>query len=201
MGLLGNARAVVRAAAEGSIALNVLANDATFSTKLINAHFFGQRKAARLLLNNPDYRITYTPEQIAQMEATVKQVDTMEAASGGKFGDINWADVASKHCKDLYETIYRLLSSDGTHTTINAIHREVVYDGAEKITGLKVGPDTDGMVETLKAACMTFLWACYPFVRAYGKSDMETRISEELKRFEQLPQDEPNDVQVVPNFL
>jgi len=152
------------------IALNALANDATFLDQMINAHYYNQRKQARLLLGNLDYRVTYSPTEIAKMEATVKEVDAKEAA-GSKLADINWAAVAGKHCKDLYELLYRLLSSDGTHTTINAIHREVIYDAAEKITGLKVGPDTAGMVETLKAACVTFLWATDPFARAFDQKN------------------------------
>ncbi len=38
-GLLGDARAVLRSAVEGAIALNALANDATFLQRLINAHY------------------------------------------------------------------------------------------------------------------------------------------------------------------
>ncbi len=140
IGLLGDARTVLRSAVEGAIALNALANDATFVERLINAHYHWQRKAARLLLGNPDYRATYSPEEIAAMEATVREVDAREA-TGSEIRDITWGDVAAKHCKDLYNTLYRLLSSDGTHTTINSIHRAAVYDAIGQIAGFKVGPD------------------------------------------------------------
>ncbi len=68
MGLVGDARAVLRSAVEGAIALNALANDATFLDQLIEAHQLHQRKKARLVLSNPDYRSIYMVEQIVQME-------------------------------------------------------------------------------------------------------------------------------------
>ena len=54
-----------------------------------------------------------------------------------------------EHCNDLYH-LYRLLSSDGTHTTLNAINRYVAHDAAMQITAVNVGPDTKDLVETLE---------------------------------------------------
>jgi len=200
-GLIGDARVVLRSAVEGAIALNALANDAAFLDQLIEAHYYNQRKTARLILNDPIYRAGHSPEQIAQMEATVQDVDAREKiVAPRKFGDPNWADVASKHCKDLYQTLYRLLSADGTHTTINAIHRHVTYDANEQITDLKIGPDTSSLIETLKAACLMLLWAADPFVRAFELNEIRGRLQKHLQRFNELPQDEPASVAVVAGF-
>ena len=200
-GLISDARVVLRGAVEGAIAINALANDGAFLDQLIEAHYYNQRKTARLILNDPIYRAGHSPEQIAQMEATVLDVDAREKAVGPrKFGDPNWADVASKHCKDLYQTLYRLFSADGTHTTINAIHRHVTYDANEKITDLKVGPDTSSLIETIMAACLMFIWAADPFVRAFDLNEIKDRLQEQLQRFKELPQDEPASVTVVPGF-
>jgi hypothetical protein len=158
-GLIGDSRALLRSAVEGAIALNAVASDSQFVAELINAHHLDQRKQARLVLSDPDYRATYSPQDIATMEATVRKVDGIEAALGKTLKGINWADVARKHCKDLYELLYRLLSSDGTHTTLNSIHRYVARDANMQITAVSVGPDTADMVETLRAARLTFLWA------------------------------------------
>ncbi|MDE2228169.1 MAG: hypothetical protein KGL11_03900 [Alphaproteobacteria bacterium] len=197
--VIGDARGALRRAVEGAIALNALANDAAFLDQLINAHYHYQRKQARLLLNNPDYRPTFSQAEIDAMEATVRDIDA-KAAAGAKIADINWADVAGVYCKDLYSTLYRLLSNDGTHTNINAIHREIIYGVAGQITGVKVGPDTSDMIETLKAACLMFLWAADPFARTFNQNDTRTRIQEALQRFEQLPGGEPRNVTVVSNF-
>jgi hypothetical protein len=122
--MLTDARVVLRSAVEGAIALNALANDATFDVQIIQAHRYNQRKTARIVLNTPEYRSGQTATQIAQMEATIKEVTDEEAATGRKFGDVNWATVAAKHCPDLYNLLYRPLSNDGTHTNVNAIHRK-----------------------------------------------------------------------------
>jgi len=200
-GLISDARVVLRSAVEGVIAINALANDATFLDKLIEAHYYNQRKMARGVLNDPIYRAYYSPQQIAEMEATVQDVDTREKAIAPRiFCDPNWADVAVKHCKDLYQTLYRLFSSDGTHTTINAIHRHVGYDANQQITELKIGPDLSDLVETLKSACLMFLWAANPVARVFDLAEITGRLQNQLQRFNGLPQDEPVSVTVVAGF-
>jgi hypothetical protein len=145
-GMLTDARVVLRSAVEGAIALNALANDATFDVQIIQAHRYNQRKTARIVLNTPEYRSGQTATQIAQMEATIKEVTDEEAATGRKFGDVNWATVAAKHCPDLYNLLYRPLSNDGTHTNVNAIHRVLEFNESGQPTGLRVGPDTHDML-------------------------------------------------------
>lgn len=199
-GMLGDARVVLRSAVEGAIALNALANDAAFVDQLIAAHRLNQRKIARLTLNNPIHRSFYAPAEIAQMQETVSEVDAEEAVAGNKLSDINWADVAVKHCKDLYELLYRQLSGDGTHTNINAIHRHLQFDATGQLTGMKVGPTTDDLIGVLKGACLMFLWAADPFARAANQDTVRTKIQAAIQRFGALPLDEPADVTVTPNF-
>ena len=141
-GMLADARVVLRSAVEGAMALNAVANDATFDRRLIEAHLHNQRKTANVVLNTPEYRSTYSAADIAQMEATVKEVADKETAAGHEFRDIVWANVAAKHCKDLYDRLYRSLSNDGTHTNVNAIHRFLEFDASSQPTGLRFGPST-----------------------------------------------------------
>lgn len=205
MGLVGDARAVLRTGVEGAIALNALANEPKFLDQLIEANHFNRRKFARIVLDNPEYRSSYTADQIAEMERVVREVDEMESNArdtaqppeknlkGRRVSDINWAEAARKPCPDLYNLHYRLLSSDGTHTTIDSIGRSFEYEpGTGKILCVKVGPDISSLVETLKAACLMFLWAAIPFERAYNQPAAQVRLEEMMKRFTQLPQDEPN---------
>jgi hypothetical protein len=199
-GMLSDARVILRSAVEGAIALNALANDATFVDQLVGAHRINQRKIARLTLNNPDYSSFYGPAEIAQMQATVSEIDAEEAAAGKKLGDINWADVAMKHCKDLYELLYRQLSGDGTHTNINAVHRYMVFDAAGQLSGFRVGPTTDDMIGVLKGACLMFLWAADPFARAANQDAVRMKIQDAIQHFGALPMDEPTDVTVTANF-
>jgi Family of unknown function (DUF5677) len=198
-GMLGDARVVLRSAVEGAMALNVLANDSTFDKKLIEAHLHNQRKMARIVLTTPEYRKEHTPAEIAEMGATIKQVDGMEATEGHEFRDINWADVSAKHCRDLYNLLYRPLSNDGTHTNVNAIHRFLSFDGAGQPHALRFGPATHDMVDVMKNACLMFLWAADPFARAHALQ-FRPKISDMCQRFDKMPTDEPKDVSVTAHF-
>jgi hypothetical protein len=201
LGLVSDARVVLRSAAEGAIALNALANDATFLDRLIEAHYLHQRKLARVLLQDRDYRASYAPEQIARMEETVREVDDHEKKIAPRsLQDIKWEQVAHTHCRDLYQILYRLLSGDGTHTNINAIQRHLGFDASQVISELKVGPDIDDLVETLKAACLIFIWAAEPFTRAYPDDTNGQALQRFLRRVMELPQDEPTGARVTGNL-
>src|SRR5438105_7743709 len=57
-GLVGDARTVLRSGVEGTIALYALRADPAFVEKLVEAHHYNQRKAARILLDNSAYLAT-----------------------------------------------------------------------------------------------------------------------------------------------
>jgi len=186
-GLVGDARTVLRSGVEGAIAICALAADPAFVERLIEAHYYNQRKVARLVLSNPEYHSPYGPAELAAMQRVKDEVDAMEVARKRKLQDINWADAAQKHCRDLYNLLYRSLSSDGTHTTLNSLDRYVCADANMKITAFKVAPDGEGLVEVLSAACLLFLWAADPFAAAVSRPDVTQQLKEQLQRFRTLP--------------
>ena len=200
LGLVGDARSVLRSAVEGTIAVRALAKEPKFLDELIEAHHLNARKKARLVLGNPNYAANYSDAKIAEMNAIIAQVDALEAAkwkaSNQKLQDITWSTVGNTYCKDLYEILYRPLSGDGTHTTIDAIDRMFDYSSTGLIVGVKVGPDLVHMVETLKASCLMFLEAADSFANVYELANMQTRIQEEIARFRTLPQSEPRDARI-----
>ncbi len=198
-GMLADARVVLRSAVEGAIALNALANDATFDRQFIEAHHHYQKKVAGIVLNTPEYRSGYAATEIAQMEATIKEVADKEAVAERKFDDIKWANVAAKHCPDLYNLLYRSLSNDGTHTNINAIHRFLEFDGTSQPTGLRFGPSTRDMVDVLKMACLMFIWAADPFARTHALK-FRSQIADKIRQFGGMPGEEPPDVSVIAHF-
>lgn len=175
-GLTGDANTVLRSAVEGAIALHALAADPTFVQALIGAHRLNQQKLANVVLKNADYRATYAADQIAEMETTINEVEALKADPATKPKEIKWADVAQKHCPDLYQLLYRLLSTNGTHTNIDAVHGQLETDQAGKIVGLKAGPDPDGIVEALKAGCLAFLYGAEPFARVFPTDGIADRI-------------------------
>ena len=185
-GLTTDANAVFRSGVEGAIALHALAADATFVQKLIGAHRRNQQKLARVVLDDPDYRSTYSAEQIAQMGATIAEVDQEKQDPSKFIGEINWEAEAKRCCPDLYKLLYRLLSTNGTHINLDAVHAQFETDSSGRIVALKVGPDDDGVVESLKSGCLMLMWAVDPFLRAFPKDGFEARLKTEMGRIDEL---------------
>jgi hypothetical protein len=187
-GMIGDSRMVLRSGVEGAIAIRALANDPSFVDQLVEAHYLNQRKLARVVLTKPDYAVTYAPQQIAEMQAAIAEVDTLEKTKGRPLKEVNWADVALKYCPELYDLLYRSLSSDGTHATINSLNRFVQADANMEIIAVKVAPDTEGLVEALSAASLLFLWAVDPFAAAIARPDVTAQIRDQVQRFAELPE-------------
>jgi len=181
-GLTGDARTVLRSAVEGAIALMALAADPAFVGRLTDAYRLSQQKRARVALS-PAYRGGYTPVQVAEMEKTIREVDDLKKNRGTDLKEINWADVARPLCPDLYDLLYRSLSADGTHATVDALNRHLVLDHAGDIIELNAGPDTSGVVEALHAACLVMLWAADPFARVFPQDGVSDRIQSLIQRF------------------
>lgn len=187
-GIIGDARTVLRSGVEGAIAIRALAADPAFVERLIEAHYANKRKVARRLLDTPQYLATYAPSQVAEMHAAIAAVDAIEAANPEKrLREITWSNVALKHCPDLYELLYRSLSFDGTHTTLDSLDRFVTADANMKTTAFKAAPDVEGLVETLSMACLVFIWAAEPFAAATDRPDIAATLKEQLQRFATLP--------------
>lgn len=117
----------------------------------------------------------------------IADADTLDAALSRKLQDINWADVAGQHCPDLYQLLYRSLSSDGTHATINSLDRFVIADANMEISAFKAVPDTNGLVEALSAACLVFISAVDPFAIAVERQDVTAELSKQIQVFATLP--------------
>jgi hypothetical protein len=186
-GMVPNARILLRSGVESAIAINALAKDDSLVARMIAAHHLNQRKYARIVLENPDYRASYSADELAEMQATVSEVDAIEAASGKKLAEINWADTAANLCPDLYNLLYRTLSSDGTHATVNSLNRFLDVDRSGQIKAFKVAPDCDGLVEALSATCLLFIWATEPFAATFARPDVSAELSSQIKLFAQLP--------------
>lgn len=164
-GMVGDGRAILRTVVEAAIALTALAEDPDFGKQLAAAERANSLKLTNMLLNKPDLRAECTDEQIVDLEKTR---DALLALPKEERASIIWDQVAEKHCRDLYDTLYRLLSMDGTHITVGSLARRFERDEAnDTFTMMKVGPDTEGLVVALQAACAAFLHSVEPFVRLY----------------------------------
>jgi hypothetical protein len=94
------------------------------------------------------------------IRGTVVDVDAIEAKQGKKLDEINWVEVASEHCRDLYRLLCHSHSTDETHAFINSLNRVIADDAQMEVSAFKIAPDTENLVEALRAACLLFMLGC-----------------------------------------
>jgi hypothetical protein len=187
--MIADARMVLRTLVEGAIAQIALAADDGVIDQLVSAHRKQQLTTCRELLADEKYREHLSPEQIARLEATVIELEALRGIPNKDPRQINWGDLAGKHCPELYLLLYRPLSADGVHTTVDAINRHLDADANAQITGLKGGPDLTDIVDTLSVACLSFIWALCCFERVRGGD--EANVQPLLRKFSDLSKDYP----------
>jgi hypothetical protein len=188
-GIVADARGIVRSAVETAIASIALAADPSFIDQMIGADGKHKITLARALLTDPDYKDRYSPGEIDKMEQTIKDLEAIDKSSPRAPKAINWKEVAHRHCKDLYMALYRLLSSDGSHATIDVMDRYFEVDATGEITAIKLGPDFEGLDDTLNAACLAYLWAAIPFASHFEYQGFRGRLDEHVRRYRQLARD------------
>ncbi len=188
-GMIADARTVLRTLVEGTIAQISLAADAGVIDQLVAAHRKHQLTICREMLADEKYREQLSQAQIAQLEATVSELELLKGVPGQEPRQINWADLAKKHCAELYLLLYRPLSSDGVHTTVDAINRHLEADAEFRITGLKGGPELTDIVDTLSIACLSFIWALHSFEEMRGRDGQQ--VQSFLQKFKELSMDQP----------
>jgi hypothetical protein len=190
--MVGDARTVLRTAAEHAIASIAVAADPAFVDRLVAAHRKHQLTTANILLGDADLRANLSAEQVQSLEALKLEIEALKGQPEKEAKKIEWASVARKHCKELYDLIYRPLSADGTHSTVDSMNRHFEADSQMNIIAVRVAPDvadTTGIVDTLSFACMILLWACGPFVQSFERGGDVDRHQKCLARFREL---EPN---------
>lgn len=191
-GIIGDARVIVRSGVEFAIAVNALANDVEFVEQMKDAHYRSRRTRAHTIKQH--FASEYTPEQLKNMDEAIAEADKREAAKGmGTNGrrieltDIKWEQVANTHSPELYQLLYRSMSADGTHATLDALQRYLVVDARAQITELKAAPDGAGLQEVLTAATLMFVWAATPFATSNGLTTCVDLIQTKINEFAKLP--------------
>jgi hypothetical protein len=157
-----------------------------------DAHFRSRRTLARAVMQH--FSSEYTSVQLTQMDEMIAEADRWEAAKGVdangrkiELTDVKWEQVAKTHAHELYQLIYRSMSADGTHATLDALQRFLVVDAAGEIKALKVAPDTDGLLEVVTAATLIFVWAAAPFAEINQLTAAVDKIQAAIQEFATLP--------------
>ena len=186
-GLPGDANAVLRGAAEAAIALHALEADPDFTKRLIGDHFSRHRKQAGVFIRNSDYTRELDQVDHSRLERTEKRADASEHGFDGELREIRWDQVAEKYCcPDLYNLIYRPLSTLGTHVNPRRMDMNLKTDEHGAILGLNRGPTTEGLDLTLQSACMILLLAARVAADLLGQRGFEDRLRFQTRRLEEL---------------
>jgi uncharacterized protein DUF5677 len=121
-GMIADARAAVRSAAETAIYHVKTARDATFVERFREDHACHQRRFAKSVLEDPFLVSNLTATERQSFEKTISVVDT-EYPQAKPVG-FNIADVAkSVKLGSFYIQSFRQMSGDGAHTSVTSLGR------------------------------------------------------------------------------
>lgn len=134
---------------------------------------------ANAFLHNQTIKQDLTPDEIDKLEHVVTEGEQHPRS----IKPINWKQVAENaKLSDLYDTVYRMASADGTHTTIKALldrHAHVDSGGNQSI----FQPETEGTADTLSEAVCSLLYAIAKIVDVF---ELEQTVKLYMDRWAKL---------------
>jgi len=154
-GMLADAGALARNIVESAIYLGGLVMIADFPQRMAasnNAHFASMAAALATHLEDD----MGDAEAAADMRTLVDDVK----AKGYVLKDIKLLQLAKEVGLDpLYQVVYRKLSGDSAHASLESMNRHLVRNVSGRIEKLKFSPQRDGLEYILSAAITAFLGA------------------------------------------
>ena len=183
-GLVLDARTLLRSLIECAIAINALARDSAFLSRMIEANYRHTRAEARAHLER---FADWSPEDIAQMQEEIARANAHEASLGRSLTDIRWDQVADRHCPHdyVYHFLYRNLSFDGVRATLGVLARFPVSDTG-RVESFGPRPDGKGIASVLADASLMFLLAAGPYAEANRLNDFQRQVVGRIKEYHAL---------------
>jgi hypothetical protein len=174
-GMIADARAIVRSCTESAIALGAMATVDDFFDQMAEAHDSHRRKIAQMFLETPPTQQELTDEQVSALKEMVEGIETKY---GRKPNSIVWASVAENAgMRDLYNLVYRDMSGDGAHATIESLNHHINADADSVIKSLSYMPRAEGVADILSAASRAVMLAAEAFAKVF---EIEHGLSEHL---------------------
>jgi hypothetical protein len=169
--MIADSRTLVRSCAESAIALGANAIDGNFVDVLIEGHYKHRVTVANVFLSRPPTQQDLSDAQLELLRKVVSEATELYPGTGPKW--VVWANVADKAgMTTLYDTVYRDMSGDGAHATIEALNRQVVADADSNIQSLTFAPQTQDLTDTLSAAISSMLHAVDAFGLTLERDDI-----------------------------
>ena len=188
-GLVPEARILVRSNVETAISLLALAHSDDFLDDLIGAHHKHKLTIANVVLNRPTIATECTPEQLQKVR---ESRDKLANLPENERKSINWEAVASRCCPDIYHTMYRIFSADGSHVSIDTLNDRFEFDEFH-VSKIKVGPDSNKMIDTINAICGSFMHSLAGVSQLFpDDGELSAALVSFTDRFSRLPNEELN---------
>ena len=156
-GMGAEARTLVRNCAEAAIALGNVALSETFLDELIADYDKHRLTIANVFFNDPDCKSELPAEQLEKLR---------EVAAAKKAG-----------MAALYNTVYRGISGDAAHVSIDALNRHIKSDADNNVEHLTFRPSSGDLADTLSAGASAMLHSMEALGRIYGQSSVSNLVS------------------------
>jgi hypothetical protein len=169
-GMCSDARTLVRSQVESTIFLVALATDSKRVIELLLARdTVNKRKLLAAWLDDPQAVSAMTPEHRAQFESALAELKRDHPGLKDEIDVRQLADSCGMLW--LYNTAYRLLSSDSAHTSLQALEHHIKTDSKAEILGLRFGPNPDLVPDTLSGAIPALLTPTLCATQLFGLQD------------------------------
>lgn len=174
-GMGAEARTLIRNCAEAAIALGNVALSETFLDELIADYEKHRLTIANVFLNDPDCMRELPTEQLDKLREVANAI-TAQYHPNRPIA-INWAAAASKAgMTALYNTVYRGISGDAAHVTIDALNRHIKSDADNNVEHLTFQPSAGDLEDTLSAGASAMLHALEALGRIYSQESISNSV-------------------------
>lgn len=181
-GMVADACSVVRSLAGTTIVLNATVKDEKICDLLITRHEINQHKILNAWLTNPVAQAAMSDQHHEFLTAAQKRFakqavkDPINIEALAVMAGLEW----------LYDTVYRVSPSDAARVSLDALEFHIVADGTAAITGLRFGPTTYKLTDTLASAMNCQLMAIHAAAVSFAIGELLLEVDTHLKALKEL---------------
>jgi hypothetical protein len=172
-GMTVEALTLGRSCLESSFYLGAVATNASFVDRLIRSNTAHKRKVANWLTSRDAAVTELAPDQIEKLRGFLNNLKSSGVAAVPLTIKLA-ADTA--HLSDIYETVYRDLSDRAAHPSLNSLLRHVELDAHGDAVGLRFGPDTKDIKETILAMTTALFYAVVGMANTFAQGEWGSEI-------------------------
>ena len=155
-GMSVEALTLSRSCLESSFYLGAVAHSPDFIERLISSDTAHKRKVATWLTNPAAAVAELSADQLEKLRGFLVNLKAAPAKAA-PVTIKSAADTAG--LSDIYETVYRDLSDRAAHPSLNSLLRHISLDAHGNAIGLRFGPETTGVGETILAMTTALFYA------------------------------------------